>query len=545
MTSPSDHDAPSTEIALRDEVAELRAELEQIRATPPVATRGPVGPLDEWVHVIRDYNLLGQSLARTNFVPDSFQGKPDQITAAMMYGREIGIPPVTTLQNMHVIKGKVGMYAEQLRAMILAAGHEYEIDETTSDRCVMQARRKGSERWHTFEYTMDQAKRSGDFAKNDMYQKRPKEMLFARCSGVMAHSLFPDVIRGMGTIEELESVDDAETPPAAPEVTSKGTVQRKTKPKAAAAIEPAKPTAPPTAPDQPALPPLPGEAEPPTAITDPPKRRTETEVLSGPGSAGTSGEGPASAPEDIPSEPADPTDGNTARQCPNISNGEQCRYASGHKGPHTYGGGLKDPVSNRHCGHADEHEPHAWSPKAGEVYNCSGAELAGRPERDGFPDDLDQPVPPVQETEIPDREMLVRHCPDFDNSHEKHIWQLDGDDVNYLCSGMLSMSVKGTSGALPSAPKPMTAAQTKLLQSRFRALGYTDDPGDREARLAIAAVLAGRDEVTTFRAGQEDSMTSVEASRVIDGLADCRNRDDVLELMVKAKQDADAEETQA
>lgn len=476
MTSPSENDQPSTELALRDEVAELRAELEQVRRTP-APRRVIKNEIDRWVEVIADYSRFANVVSGTDFVPKALKGKPEQVTAIMMFGREIGVPPMTGLMNMYSVHNRIGMYAEQLRAMILNAGHECTIIESTSDRCVIHAKRAGTERTLEVIYTMDEAKRAGYYAQNERYRTNPVDMLVARCTGRTAKFHFPDVIRGMQVAEELDDGADEAPTSGAVEQVKAPTVQRKTKPKPAAAIEQAKPAAPPVAPDQPALPPLPGEAEPPTAITDPPQRRTEAEVLSGAGPAGTSGEGPASAPEDIQSEPTGPTP-------------------------------------------------------------------------DVFPDDPDA-IPPIQETELPDREMQVRHCPDYDNSHDKHLWQLGGEDVNYLCSGMVNQDVKGLaetrkrleSGALPDKPKPMSPAQTRLLQSRFRSLGYTDDPEDREVRLTIAAVLAGRDEVTTFRAGTPESMSSVEASRVIDGLADCRDRDDVLELMVKLAQDTDAEDT--
>lgn len=487
------HDEPSTELALRDEVEEIRAELEQLRAQSVPAHR-QLAPMDQWVEVVRDYNLLAQALAKTDFVPKDFRGKPDQITAGLIYGREVGVPPVTMMQNMHVINGRVGMYAEHLRAMILAAGHEYDIEESTSDRCVISGRRKGSDRWIQHTYSMDQAKLSGDYSKNQNYRTRPVAMLLARASGIMAHAQFPDVIRGMGAIEELE-VGEPDAPAEAEQVKAPtSTVQRAAKKTAAskravaAELEP--PVAPPAVvdheiPDNPVLPPLPGEEEPPESLTSPVRRRTEAEVVSEHGSAGsTPGEGPASAPEDdSPSTPAEPD--TEKRQCPNISNGEQCRYEEGHleRGVrHTFGGGLKDQVSYRLCGDPGMHDSHAWV-DGRTTYACSGR--------------YEQEEPPEPE--------------------------------------------EPTSGTLAAKGKPSTLADQKLLQSRFRALGYTDEAGDREARLTVATVLAGR-EVESFRAG---ALTRDEVQAILTGLADCRGRDDVLELMVRRSQDAAAEESQA
>lgn len=58
--------------------------------------------------------------------------------------------------------------------------------------------------------------------------------------------------------------------------------------------------------------------------------------------------------------------------CPDISNGQPCRYHADHDPyPHTYGGGLGDPVRNRHCETLQQHPPHAWTDEKN-WFNCSG-----------------------------------------------------------------------------------------------------------------------------------------------------------------------------
>lgn len=489
-TDPQDPTAQETGTELEvtnQRVAWLRNELEVVRAEAAraVAAR-PVGPLDQWVNVLKDYNELAQTLARTSFVPKDFQGKPDQITAGLMFGREIGLPPVTMMQNMHVIHGRVGMYAEQLRAMILAAGHEYEIEESSSDRCVISGRRKGSERWQQHEYTMDRAKLAGLWAQNDQYKKRPVEMLLARASGIMAHAQFPDVIRGMGAVEELESLEvgEADAPPAAAPVKAASTVTRKR-----AQAKPAEVTAGPAPqvadevviPDE-SEPLLPGEGVPSSV----------------PGSVGaTPGEGRASDSNPTGSAPQ----AEEKRECPHISNGQQCRYYADHDGKHIFGGGLGDPISLKHCGVVEEHPSHAWPPEKA-LFSCSGAELSppGRQsEGDGSPDDL----------------------------------AATGTDEAYAKAELVDGQVR-VSGPVADKPRPMHSAQTKALQARFKGLGFTDEPDDREQRLRVATAIVGHD-VDTFRASVngENTMSYDEAQAVLTALAPCRERGDVIELMVR------------
>lgn len=66
--------------------------------------------------------------------------------------------------------------------------------------------------------------------------------------------------------------------------------------------------------------------------------------------------------------------------CPHTSNGQPCRYYADHDPtPHTYGGGLCDPVRNSHCGTPEQHTSHAWTHDDKAWFNCSGAPLGSAP----------------------------------------------------------------------------------------------------------------------------------------------------------------------
>jgi hypothetical protein len=444
-TDPQDTpaDEPSTELALREEVQQVRAELDQVRAAAAPARRVP-NTIDQWVLVVRDYNLLAQSLAKTSFVPKDFQGKPDQITATMMYGREIGLPPMTTLQNTYVVHGRVGMYAEQLRAMILEAGHEIDIEEMTSDRCVVSGKRKGSDRWQRFEFTMDMAKAAGLYAANDNYRKRPAQQLFARASALLAHAMFPDVIRGMGSLEELEDEGQAavDAPPVqpAPEKATRtvGRAAKKTPP--AVEAKPSNPVAKEEVviPDE-TLPPLPGE----------------TEVIT------------------------------------------EARLVS-----------TDQDGSPRMDGVASETSPAGSTPGEGRT---------AEPSTPAGPN-------PAEPTE--------RHCPDFD-PHGPHVWPDEGEE--WACIGVVPATDTGT-GPVQDKPRTISPGTLRTLQARFKSLGYTDEPDDREARLRVAAVLG---DVPGAELDSFKDLTQDQASQVLTVLGPLKDRGDVLELMVRASRPED------
>ena len=85
--------------------------------------------------VLGDVATLSRGICGTEFVPAGLRGSMEKTTAAILYGRELGLPPMTALGSIHVIDGRAGTSAESMRALILQAGHELEIREMTTSRC--------------------------------------------------------------------------------------------------------------------------------------------------------------------------------------------------------------------------------------------------------------------------------------------------------------------------------------------------------------------------------------------------------------------------
>jgi hypothetical protein len=248
---------------------------------------------DSWVDVLAPVGDLSAKIASTDFVPKDFRGKPAAVAAAILFGREVGLPPMTTLKNTYVVHGTPDLSAEAQRALVFAAGHEIEFLETTATRCKMRCRRRGSETWaKEVSYTLDEAKQSGDFAKNPNYKSRPVEMLVARCTSRLCSMHFPDVIGGFSssvnapfpTGENLDDVQVLDEPGTV-------TVTREDKPASRPKPKPRKVASKPAAAEQarqesPAGPPLPGEdgfddmvpdTQQPEAVAETEPTRTEAQ----------------------------------------------------------------------------------------------------------------------------------------------------------------------------------------------------------------------------------------------------------------------------
>ncbi len=164
--------------------------------------------VDGWLTMFEPVARLAESIAQTEFVPAGLRGKPAAITAAILYGREIGLGPIQSLQSIDVIDGRPAVSAEMGRALALAAGHELFVEESTTTRCVVRGRRVGSREWVTVTWTMDDAKRAGLEGRPN-YRKHPRRMLQARATAELCHLLFSDALGGMPfTLEELSDDSD-------------------------------------------------------------------------------------------------------------------------------------------------------------------------------------------------------------------------------------------------------------------------------------------------------------------------------------------------
>lgn len=171
----------------------------------PTAPAPPSHDIDSWVQVASAFTKLANQIANTDFPPTEMRGKPEAIVAAFLMGREMGLGPMTSLMNLHVIKGKVGQSAHLMRAQILSKGHEVEYDEVSDTRCVIRGRRRGEDAWTFVTYTADQARR----AKIDL-GGYPEDKLIARATARLARRKFADVISGMAySVEELGDGDYA------------------------------------------------------------------------------------------------------------------------------------------------------------------------------------------------------------------------------------------------------------------------------------------------------------------------------------------------
>ncbi len=147
----------------------------------------------------------------TGFLPKSIT-KPEQAIAIMMKGKEIGMPPMQSLQQIHIINGMTCLSAEGMLGQVLRHYPSAKIDYIQNDDvcCTIEVTRPGNvPNRFSFSYAdAEKAKLTG----KDNWNKFRRAMLRSRCVSEMCRSLFPDAIQGCSYTPEEAHDSIEETP---------------------------------------------------------------------------------------------------------------------------------------------------------------------------------------------------------------------------------------------------------------------------------------------------------------------------------------------
>ncbi|MGW1154536.1 hypothetical protein ACWD45_25030 [Streptomyces rubiginosohelvolus] len=192
----------SNEIATRAD--ETAAVSNYLAADPPTESE-----LEAWARDAIAISQISANIATTSLA-GQYRGKPDEVTAVILAGHELGIQPMTSLKSIDVIQGQPALRAHAMRGLLQSKGHEIELLEATAAYCKMRGRRKGADSWQEVEWDLDRARLLGLLGK-DQWKKQPKTMLINRATGEICRLVASDALHGMPyAAEELDGYTHGE-----------------------------------------------------------------------------------------------------------------------------------------------------------------------------------------------------------------------------------------------------------------------------------------------------------------------------------------------
>ncbi|MGY1945303.1 hypothetical protein [Nocardia asiatica] len=213
----------STEIAVSEE---------QFAPAIGSGPAGALGVLSVYADAIDMAYNFADKLCRTPLVGTVYRGKPADAAVAILYGAELGLNPIQSLQNIFTVHGTPAIYTRTMVALLKVKGYRIDpIESSDESVTVVGYSPTGQEVECT--WTIERARKAGyvpeidpntgDYRKNAngkldgnmKYLTDPQTMLYAKAAAEVCRKLAPDVLLGIA-----HSAEDIESEPAPVRVVS-------------------------------------------------------------------------------------------------------------------------------------------------------------------------------------------------------------------------------------------------------------------------------------------------------------------------------------
>jgi hypothetical protein len=133
-------------------------------------------------------------------------GTPQAVLSTVMLGRELGLPALAALRSVHIIDGKHTLSAALMVALILKSGLAEYFEPLSFDdtQATYETKRVGGRNPIRLTHTLEMARTAGLIKPNSNWEKVPTDMLVARAQSRLARMVYPDLLAGLYTPDELE-----------------------------------------------------------------------------------------------------------------------------------------------------------------------------------------------------------------------------------------------------------------------------------------------------------------------------------------------------
>lgn len=160
-----------------------------------------------------------EDLLASEVLPPGVNSK-EKILAITQYGKELGMDPMTAINNIAVIKGKMVISSSMLGALLKKHGYEYiwsanwlKENPGTKDELIYSeveiywvSKTLKRELSQKFRVTWQELALAG-LTGNPTYEKYPKFMLRARTLSAAVRAIAPEILLGIYTMEEMIDQD--------------------------------------------------------------------------------------------------------------------------------------------------------------------------------------------------------------------------------------------------------------------------------------------------------------------------------------------------
>ncbi len=162
-------------------------------------------------HAMDPTTLVEMGRLAANFAKIQLCGvsSPEEAMARMLAGRELGLSAMTSLMSVYIVEGMPSLSAKLKQSLCLRRPdicEEFRLVESDNEKATFRVKRRGQSLLD-FTYTIEDAKKAGHIKPDkpkSAWMANPRRMLEARAKGHAADVVFPDLLNGLATREEME-----------------------------------------------------------------------------------------------------------------------------------------------------------------------------------------------------------------------------------------------------------------------------------------------------------------------------------------------------
>lgn len=144
-----------------------------------------------------------KKLASSDLVPKDFKNNPANCFIAIQWGKDLGLAPLQATQNIAVINGRPALWGDAVPALVIASKQcEYINMTLENNTAICKVKRIGQPEYIST-FSMQQARTAGLLEKQGPWKQYPDRMLQNRARAFALRDVFPDVLKGLYTAEEL------------------------------------------------------------------------------------------------------------------------------------------------------------------------------------------------------------------------------------------------------------------------------------------------------------------------------------------------------
>jgi 5'-3' exonuclease len=156
---------------------------------------------------MKEARVLAEDLFKSRMF--SAYGTPHGVLSTVLVGRELGLPAMAALRSIHNIDGRHTLSAALMAALVLKSGmaEYFEPISFSEKEATFETKRKGARNPVRVTHTIEMARAAWPKTEDKWllsgWGKNPTDMLVARAQSRLARLVYPDLLAGLYTPEEL------------------------------------------------------------------------------------------------------------------------------------------------------------------------------------------------------------------------------------------------------------------------------------------------------------------------------------------------------